>query len=81
MPRVMVLETSERCLMGAIIISMAVTNATKPPADIWLAWLCMMATEMTAESAIEAKKLVTGATAEPTMADFMAKRCRLVLTT
>jgi len=38
-PLVTVLETSERCLSGAINISIAVIKETNPPAESEVVWL------------------------------------------
>ena len=73
-PRVIGLATSVRCLSGAISISIAVTNATKPPTDVLLSALCTSATVITADKATEASNCVSGVMAADAAVDFNDRR-------
>ena len=59
--------------IGAMIISMAVTNATNPPTDVSAVALWTSATEITADSAMAASIWVMGVMAAPATVDFMAR--------
>ena len=76
-PRVMGAITSDRCLIGATSISMAVMKATKLPTVAPPDWLCHSASTITADSAQAASICVTGVIVAPaTTALSMSRRTR-----
>ena len=65
---------SDRCLIGATSISIAVMNDAKVPTVIPLVALCHKAMQITADKAVAASIWVSGVIAEPAMVAFMARR-------
>ena len=66
--------TSDRCLIGATSISIAVMKATKPPTVVPPVPLCHSATTITADSAQAVSICVTGVIVAAAATDFITSR-------
>ena len=72
-------DASERCLIGEISMSMAVTKATKPPTEPPSLPLCHIAIMITADSAQAASTCVIGVCVDAAMVALSESRLRPLL--